>query len=483
MEGKKVSDEAVLEHVAKVSARCTAASIHGPLTQSLLNQWSTPHHAVPEFSAFWSSTPLTAGISKRYTKIVFFLLAVSMTASVPWTKISRDLTSRTAPCRPAGANSFVGAQATLMAVRSIYSDTRESGFQNPGRLPRISNAGLLAGDVTCMISDRFTNYTVLHANTPNEPDLHYLELQPDGVNASKISMPPRYVDLAQRFSSNRSYHAFVELLEDVYFVDSNPQSIKLFQRYMQDQGFADFRARLHNESARSEAIETSSLSNQDLKQSAACARNSEPSQAICEPVKFDWGTRRSRGYQQAYLYKVTRAADGVDRIVLGDVPAWLTVSDYAQIVVDWLWLLFSILLWSLWISCMFQNVRAVKLSMLAIFIVHFTILVLPYGHVQILYFSLLQGHSPLSWDTLRLHVAQFQRIHIGGFEAVGPPQIALDSPQGEAFRRRLCQEAVWMMAGNIVRGLLGFVLLISCWVERYLLVSTPAVSVALWVHA
>ena len=482
MEGKEMSDEAVLEHVAKVSARCTAASIHGPLTQSLLHQWSTPHHAVPEFSAFWSSTPFTAAISKKYTKLAFFFLALSMTASVPWTKITRDLTERTAPCSSGDGKTMVGARATLMAVRSIYSDTRESGIQNPSRLPHISNAGLLAGDVTCMISDRFTNYTVLRANTPNEPDLHYLELQPDGVDASKISMPPRYVDLAQRFSSSSSYHAFVELLEDVYFVDSNPQSIKMFQRYMQDQGFADFRARLHNESARSAAIETASLTNQDLKHSAGCARLP---QANCEPIKFEWGTRRSRGYQQAYLHKVTRAADGVDRIVLGDNPAWLTVSKYAQIVVDWLWLLLAIGLWSVWISCMLQNVRAVKLSLLALFIVHFTLLVLPYGGsgMHVLYFSLLQGHAPLSWETLRLHVVMFHKKNGGGSEAVGPPQMALDSAQGEAFRRRLCQEAMWLMASNIARGLLGFALLASCWAERYLLVSAPAVSVALRVHA
>ena len=180
MEGKEMSDEAVLEHVAKVSARCTAASIHGPLTQSLLHQWSTPHHAVPEFSAFWSSTPFTAAISKKYTKIAFFLLALSMTASVPWTKITQDLTERTAPCSSGDGKTMVGARATLMAVRSIYSDTRESGIQNPSRLPHISNAGLLAGERPVAIGRNNTNRslpprpTILDADKPTNCGSAYL---------------------------------------------------------------------------------------------------------------------------------------------------------------------------------------------------------------------------------------------------------------------------------------------------------------------
>ena len=107
-----------------------------------------------------------------------------------------------------------------------------------------------------------------------------------------------------------------------------------------------------------------------------------------------------------------------------------------------------------------------------------------FSGMHVLYFSLLQGHAPLSWETLRLHlVVTIHNKNGGGSEAVGPPQMALDSAQGEAFRRRLCQEAMWLMAGNIARGLLGFALLASCWAERYLLVSAPAVSVALRVHA
>ena len=151
------ADEAeVLHHMTYLSGLCLRQTILGPIGHKLSTDAAFSHQNVPEFSTFWSSTPLTAWLSKRSAKVLMLLLAIGFTYMAQPQDSVRFM-------------SFNGWPTTAMRIAALQVSLDPSDpFQKTRGpmeidkiMPVVQNDG---GMPLGVLPDLISNYTVFRPN-------------------------------------------------------------------------------------------------------------------------------------------------------------------------------------------------------------------------------------------------------------------------------------------------------------------------------
>ena len=130
----------VLRHITYLGGLCLRQDIRGPIGLMLSSELS--HRSVPEFSTFWSSTPVSASLGKKSIKVLLLILSIGFTYMADLSKVLFLLRGNNA-WDWYGKMKVAGAQ-----LLDITTNPRDAGTQTCQKRPSIEAKETYRGNET-----------------------------------------------------------------------------------------------------------------------------------------------------------------------------------------------------------------------------------------------------------------------------------------------------------------------------------------------
>jgi hypothetical protein len=409
----------VLRHMSYLQGLCLRQDISGPIGLKLSSELS--YQNVPEFSTFWSSTPVTASLSKKSIKVLLLILAVAFTFLANWSDVLYVLGGNGNNDNP--DHKFIASHAMLL---DVTTDPRDAALQ--ARRPiRLSITGAVVQPSSSLpfgfVDNIVSNYTIF-----NE-DYH-----------SHIYSKPvtwgRYWELQGRHPTKDHYLAFV------YTVDGFSR-----EDYLRALGTTP-------EGMQSIFVDVMSALKARFRNMSHSERVGNASKLITYGVGFG-GKAIKLAYRRAFV-NIQQGWDGKERFVDGEsIPGRILFGESMYVSM-------ALSAWLAFVASLTGYKVAAKRSI--VLIIAFCALYL-LGLIAYDLETLSEAEGADSFEVIRFAIDN--NICCAG----RPDVIELDTEEGRSSRKQMMRDALAILVCRFLQLSSSSFFMWSLWVERHVLVN------------